>query len=99
MTDRTPAGATGPLLRMVAETVAARTPDDARASRNDPDADLADRGLGSLTLVEIVLDLEARLGRRIPEELLDHATFRTERTIAEALASLPAPSPPADRER
>ncbi|WP_320064500.1 phosphopantetheine-binding protein [Micromonospora sp. RTGN7] len=60
--------------------------------REDPDADLAALGLTSLRTVDFMVELEERLGVELPEEAIHAETFRTARTVADALRQLPRES-------
>ena len=60
-------------------------PPDAAARIGDPDADLSDLGLESLTLVSLVVDLESTFEVVFPERMMDVETFRTVRTVAQAV--------------
>jgi acyl carrier protein len=53
-----------------------------------PDAELSSLGLASLELVALLTDIEATLAVRFPTRLLHDDTFRTLRTLVEALQSV-----------
>ena len=96
-----PSGETAPpsLLRTVAEAVRrqlSQLPGKA-ATEEPPDVDvpLADLGLDSLRLVGLLVSLEQDLGVELPPEEINAESFRTVRTLADAVARV-AGAPEAD---
>jgi acyl carrier protein len=53
-----------------------------------PEVELRDAGFGSLELVRLMLAVEARFEVVFPAEMVDVATFRTPRTLGDAVRSL-----------
>nr|WP_042178759.1 phosphopantetheine-binding protein [Kibdelosporangium sp. MJ126-NF4]CEL13401.1 hypothetical protein [Kibdelosporangium sp. MJ126-NF4]CTQ99090.1 hypothetical protein [Kibdelosporangium sp. MJ126-NF4] len=51
------------------------------------DSDLAELGMRSMTIVALLVAVEARLGARFPTDAIGQDTFRTPATIAAALRS------------
>ena len=52
------------------------------------DIPLTDLGLDSLSVVNLMLDLEDTLGITFPEEMLNEETFRTGRSVVAAVQAL-----------
>jgi acyl carrier protein len=57
------------------------------------DDEMAEAGLDSLRLVSILVQVEDRLGVSFPPELISGETFRTPRTLADAVALVRADMP------
>ena len=63
------------------------------AGQDEPasvDASLAEAGFGSLDVVRLMMAVESRFSVRFPAEMVEPRTFRTARTIAEAIRILGA---------
>lgn len=53
-----------------------------------PDAPLADRGVDSLKIVALIVDIESHFGVRLPAALITKETFRSVESIAAALSTV-----------
>jgi acyl carrier protein len=76
------------LLAAVIDVAKRHLPPDEPRTIDHPDVDLRSIGLGSLKMVEFMVDLERSFAVRFPEAMVDTATFRTPRTIAEAITTI-----------
>lgn len=70
-----------PVTSGVLDLVKAQLPD----AGDDVDAPLAEVGLNSLHSVALLVALEQRFAVRFPPELIDATTFRTVRSMADAV--------------
>lgn len=86
-------GRVDPLPQVVGTLVARHARLPAGSPPPDPDRPLTDLGLGSLAVVGLLVDLEETLGVRFGPELLDERTFRSVRTVTEAVRTLGARVP------
>ncbi|MEU5646350.1 phosphopantetheine-binding protein [Streptomyces milbemycinicus] len=82
-----------PLMTSVAQAVRRRAETDVPATELDPDADLSSLGLTSLGVAGLLVDLEASLSVRFPEDAVTPEVFRTIRTLTDAVRALGTPSP------
>ncbi|NRQ33074.1 hypothetical protein HII36_14665 [Nonomuraea sp. NN258] len=53
-----------------------------------PDTALSDLGFGSLRMVALMVDVEENLSVSFPSEMINAQTFRTVRSVADAVAKL-----------
>ena len=58
----------------------------------DPNAELRELGLDSMTAISLLLDLEKAFEITFPDEMLEAETFRTAETLAAAVEKLIAES-------
>jgi acyl carrier protein len=79
-TESTETRVTGVVHRLLAELAIER--------RIRPDDDLRDAGLNSLSLVNLVLSVEAEFGLVFPERSISPANFRTVTSISGLVSSL-----------
>ncbi|RFU86627.1 hypothetical protein DY218_11190 [Streptomyces triticagri] len=80
-----PAGS-HPLLLSVVEIVRECLPEPApEGGAALADVPLSDLGLDSLRTVGLLMRLESALGLELPEELINGETFRTVRTLSDAV--------------
>lgn len=80
--------ATEDLVRRVTDLARIRLADGDVRALDDPDADLAAAGLGSIAIVEFMVDLERTFAVTFPAEMINGETFRTVRTVVDALRRL-----------
>ncbi|MCD0451616.1 phosphopantetheine-binding protein [Actinocorallia sp. API 0066] len=73
------------LTEVIASLVARRLKDGAAPAGIDPDAPLSGLGLDSIAVVSLMVELERRRGVTLPAELVNRATFRSVRTLTEAV--------------
>lgn len=73
------------LVNAVTDLVRRHLPPESAAVLDDPDADLTSAGFESLTLVALLVDLEAQFAITFPADQLDVGTFRSVNTITAAL--------------
>ncbi|CRK61864.1 hypothetical protein [Alloactinosynnema sp. L-07] len=74
------------LLNQVVEIAGRHVTD--RDTVTGPDVELPELGMGSLRMVQFMVDLESAFGVSFPEPLITPETFRTPRTAAEAISPL-----------
>ncbi|MEV8093606.1 acyl carrier protein [Kitasatospora sp. NPDC085879] len=73
-------------LAAVLATVRSQLPDSADPSAEiDPDAPLDGLGFDSLRTVRLLVEVEEALGVEFPPDLVTAETFRTARTLADAV--------------
>ncbi|MEU5208676.1 phosphopantetheine-binding protein [Streptomyces sp. NPDC020742] len=73
------------LLPAVREVVLRNAPDPAPLEAAGPDAPLAAHGFDSLCVVRLLVDLEETLGVTFPSDAVSAETFRSVRSITDAL--------------
>ncbi|MFL6128910.1 MAG: phosphopantetheine-binding protein [Mycobacteriales bacterium] len=78
----------GDLIAAVAAVARRHLPAEARAAAVDQDTDLAELGLDSVRVVGFMVDVERTFAVSFPDQLVDAATFRTPRAVAEAVRTL-----------
>jgi acyl carrier protein len=74
-----------PTLTAVTQVVRRVLPEDRAAALSSPDSELNSLGLGSLELVSLLVALENTFSVRFPADVMHRSTFRSVRTITEAL--------------
>jgi acyl carrier protein len=76
------------LVESVVAVARRHLPEDARDAAVGQDTDLAGLGLDSVRVVGFMVDVERTFAVSFPDQLVDAATFRTPRAVAEAVRAL-----------
>jgi acyl carrier protein len=76
------------LIASVAAVARRHLPEEARDAPVDRDTDLPGLGLDSVRVVSFLVDVERTFAVSFPDQLVDAATFRTPRAVAEAVRTL-----------
>jgi acyl carrier protein len=72
-------------IRTVADVASRHTSQDKVAGLKNPDVELKSLGLDSIELVAFLIDLEKTFRIKFPNEMIETSTFRTLRTVAQAV--------------
>ncbi|WP_052845421.1 acyl carrier protein [Streptomyces sp. NRRL S-31] len=76
------------LTDVIEELVTRRVRAGADGAAGDPDTGLHDRGVDSLGIVGLIVDIERTLGVRFPAALITADTFASVRSVAAAVHGL-----------
>jgi acyl carrier protein len=76
--------------RAVMEIMRRHVDKEVAAALEEPGTELAQLGLDSLELVAFLVDLEQNLSVQFPADLMAPETFRTPRSVADAVEALRA---------
>ncbi|MEO3890695.1 phosphopantetheine-binding protein [Nonomuraea sp. B5E05] len=75
-------------IKEITAAVRRHLADEQEAQPVSPDTALSDLGFGSLGLVALMVDVEESLSLSFPSEMINPETFRSIRSMAEAVVTL-----------
>lgn len=82
------------IMRSVSELAKRQAPPEHASAFDNPDAEFAEAGLGSLQIVELICAIEAKFGIEFPADDINAEIFRSARSVAERVDALRRQSQP-----